>query len=75
MNSSTDKDPPRKGPEEFVPSGAPGDDPLTQSLKRVYEQVVAEKIPEKWLDLLAAIDAKAAEKDDDEKDDDDAGGE
>lgn len=58
----------RERPEEFSPAGAPGDDPLTQNLKRVYDEVAAEAIPAKWLEMLAALDAKA------EKEGDDAGG-
>lgn len=50
------------GLSEFEPAGAPDDDPLTRNLKRVYEQVAAEPIPEEWLGLLEQIDKKARER-------------
>ena len=50
------------GLTEFKPAGGPDDDPLTRSLKRVYEQVAAEPIPSEWLNLLDLIDKKAREQ-------------
>lgn len=49
----------RGKPEEFKPAGAAGDDPLTRNLKKVYDEVAAEPIPEDWMKLLDQIDAKA----------------
>jgi hypothetical protein len=51
------KKPPR--PQEFAPSGGPGDDPLTRNLKKVYAQVAAEPVPDRLLRLLDQLDAKA----------------
>ena len=45
-------------PAEFSPAGAAGDDPLTRNLKKVYDEVAAEPIPEDWMKLLDQIDAK-----------------
>jgi len=52
-------------PSEFMPAGAAGDDPLTRNLKKVYEEVAAEPIPEEWLKLLDQLDAKAKGRPDD----------
>ncbi len=46
-------------PEEFKPAGGPNDDLLTRNLKRVYEQVAAEPIPDDWIELLNQIERKA----------------
>ncbi len=45
-----------KRPPEFKPAGSPGDDPLTRNLKRVYEQVAAEPVPEHLMKLLDQFD-------------------
>jgi hypothetical protein len=62
MGGSSDDDgdvPMSERPEEFVPAGASGDDLLTRNLKRVYEQVAAEPVPEHLLRLLDKLDARA----------------
>lgn len=48
----------RRPPVEFRPAGAPGDDLLTRNLKRVYEEVAAEPIPQEWLKILDALGKK-----------------
>jgi hypothetical protein len=55
-----DRDPrlERTRPEEFTPAGKPGDDPITRNLKRVYEDIAAEPIPDALRALLEQIDAK-----------------
>ncbi len=45
-------------PTEFQPAGGNGDDPLTRNLKKVYDEVAAEPIPEEWIKLLDQLDAK-----------------
>jgi Anti-sigma factor NepR len=59
--------PPRKPrPEEFMPAGKPGDDPITRNLKKVYEDIAAEPIPDSWRALLDELDSgkKKGEGDD-----------
>jgi hypothetical protein len=57
--SDTDK---KLKAQEFIPSGAAGDDPLTRNLKRVYEEIAAEPIPEGWLKLLDQLDQKGGQE-------------
>jgi len=44
---------------EFRPAGASGDDALTRNLKRVYDEVAAEPIPDDWMKILDQLDAKS----------------
>ncbi|MDX2236259.1 MAG: NepR family anti-sigma factor [Hyphomonadaceae bacterium] len=46
-------------PSEFTPAGADGDDPITRTLKRAFDAVAAEPIPDDILQLLAALDDEA----------------
>jgi hypothetical protein len=46
---------------QFIPAGAPQDDPLTRNLKKVYDEIAAEPLPDEWLHLLEKIDAKSRE--------------
>jgi len=41
---------------EFTPAGAGGDDPITRNLKRVYEDIASEPLPENLLKLLERLD-------------------
>lgn len=41
---------------EFKPAGDGGDDPITRNLKRVYEDIAAEPLPENLLKLLERLD-------------------
>jgi hypothetical protein len=50
----------RGKPSEFQPAGDPGDDPLTRNLKRVYDSIAAEPIPDQWLKLLEQLDSRTA---------------
>ncbi len=43
---------------EFTPAGARGDDHITRNLKKVYEEVAAEPIPQDMLDLLNQLGSK-----------------
>jgi hypothetical protein len=42
--------------EEFSPAGDPGDDLLTRNLKRAFDEVAAEAIPEEWLAMLQQLE-------------------
>lgn len=44
------------GQTQFRPAGDGGDDPITRNLKRVYEDIAAEPIPENLLKLLERLD-------------------
>lgn len=44
------------GHAEFRPAGEGGEDPITRNLKRVYEDIAAEPIPENLLKLLERLD-------------------
>jgi len=44
------------GHTEFKPAGGGGDDPITRNLKRVYEDIAAEPLPENLLKLLERLD-------------------
>jgi hypothetical protein len=67
MGAGNEDNPPNKRGKsrEFRPAGRSGDDPLTRNLKRVYDEVAAEPIPEDWLKLLDQLDAKAKGRADD----------
>ncbi len=41
---------------EFQPAGDGGDDPITRNLKRVYEDIASEPLPENLLKLLERLD-------------------
>lgn len=45
---------------EFTASGGRDDDPLTRNLKKLYNEVADEPIPDDWMKLLEQMDAKAA---------------
>ena len=53
-----------KRPEEFAPSGAPGDDPLTRNLKKVYAPILSEPVPADILRLLDQLDGPPKKKGD-----------
>jgi hypothetical protein len=44
------------GHAEFKPAGKGGDDAITRNLKRVYEDIAAEPLPENLLKLLERLD-------------------
>lgn len=46
-------------PSEFTPAGVDGDDPITRTLKRAFDAVAAEPIPDDLMQLLAALDDEA----------------
>lgn len=63
MEGAPDKPLPPQGGEnaslsgtEFKPAGAGGDDPITRNLKRVYEDIASEPLPENLLKLLERLD-------------------
>jgi hypothetical protein len=41
---------------EFKPAGDGGDDPITRNLKRVYDDIASEPLPENLLKLLERLD-------------------
>jgi hypothetical protein len=44
-------------PGEFVPAGEVGDDEITRNLKRAYQELASEPIPEALMALLQQLDA------------------
>lgn len=54
---------PRRGPKEFSPSGRRGDDFITRNLRKVYEEVAAEPLPDELMALLNQLDEPAKDKD------------
>ncbi len=52
----------RRGPNEFKPSGGRGDDFITRNLRKVYEEVAAEPLPDDLMALLNQLDEPAADK-------------
>jgi hypothetical protein len=52
--------PSEEGVGEFVPAGDVGDDPITRNLKKAYQEVASEPIPDVLLRLLDRLDNPVA---------------
>lgn len=59
----------RRGPKEFSPSGGRGDDFITRNLRKVYEEVAAEPLPDDLMALLNQLDEPAGDKPEDKGND------
>jgi hypothetical protein len=51
-----------RGPKEFSASGKRGDDFITRNLRKVYEEVAAEPLPDDLMALLNELDVAEAEQ-------------
>lgn len=49
---------PRKAPRKPVRSQAGGADPITTALRRLYQDVAAEPVPDEFLKLIDELDAR-----------------
>lgn len=61
-DKDNDKKKPRRGPKEFSPTGKRGDDFITRNLRRVYEEVAAEPLPDDLMALLNQLDEPTGDK-------------
>ena len=52
-----------RGPKEFSPSGKRGEDFITRNLRKVYEEVAAEPLPDDLMALLNELDNPEKKKD------------
>jgi len=60
---------PRRGPKEFSLSGRRGDDFITRNLRKVYEEIAAEPLPDELMALLNQLDEPTGDKPKDKGDD------